>query len=295
MQKMPPNSKTPSIIDNVTISSFKHSALSLVSGFSSGLIVAFALNPYDKALYLSVIHQRSFLNISNFHQPFQGVTQTLFQRAVSNGLYFPFEHFAYSISSNTLQLGPTASSITAGTFAGAMNALLLNPIAAVKYTSWNNKQNISYINQLYVMYNKGGKQQFIKGMYATMTRDIIFGSIFAYLRHSRRKQRLFNDNISYKNNLWIDASSAFVATMLSSPFNFVRNIQYATEHNQTHIPSMMCVLRNFYLDGLKENSVMNRMKYWLFRLRIGWGTARVAVGMSFTSFCYEYTQRYLVK
>ena len=59
------------------------------------------------------------------------------------------------------------------------------------------------------MYTRGGKQQFVKGMYATMTRDIIFGSTFAYLRHSRRKRwrNQYGDDMCYTYKLWIDASS----------------------------------------------------------------------------------------
>ena len=91
--------------DTVTNFNINSLSISLISGFSSGLIVAFALNPWDKALYLSVINQRSFLDFKNFHQPFQGVTQSLFQRAVSHGLYFPLEHFAHTFSSNQLNLG----------------------------------------------------------------------------------------------------------------------------------------------------------------------------------------------
>ena len=70
-----------------------------------------------------------------------------------------------------------------GTFAGAINALILNPVAAIKYTQWNSHTKRSYINHLYTMYHRGGYGQFVKGMYATMTRDIVFGSTFAYLRY----------------------------------------------------------------------------------------------------------------
>ena len=99
--------------------------------------------------------------------------------------------------------------------------------------------------------------------------------------------------MKYKHKLWIDASSGFIATMLSSPFNFVRNIQYATAKDEKKIPSMMTVMRALYYDGMKESDggVFKAVQYWMFRLRIGWGTARVAVGMRVTSFGYEITQK----
>ena len=111
-KKMPTDTKKNSNKDNDTFATLNISTLSisLISGFSSGLVVAFALNPWDKALYLSVINQRSFLDLNNFHKPFQGVTQSLFQRAVSHGLYFPLEHFAHTFSSNHLNLGKSVRS-----------------------------------------------------------------------------------------------------------------------------------------------------------------------------------------
>ena len=83
----------------------KNSVIQLCSGLGSGLIVTVALTPWDKGLYLSVTENRTFLDIKNFRQPFQGVGQSLFQRSVSHGLYFPLEHFAYSLSSNNLKFG----------------------------------------------------------------------------------------------------------------------------------------------------------------------------------------------
>ena len=99
--------------------------------------------------------------------------------------------------------------------------------------------------------------------------------------------------MKYRHKLWIDASSGFIATMLSSPFNFVRNMQYSAPKHEHHIPSMMNVLKELYRDGMNEGGIMKAMRFWLFRLRIGWGTARVAVGMSFTSYCFELTQQML--
>ena len=63
----------------------------LSCGLISGLIQAALFNPWDRALYLSVKENRNFLNIYNFHDPFAGVLQTISQRTISNGLYFPLE------------------------------------------------------------------------------------------------------------------------------------------------------------------------------------------------------------
>ena len=282
-----------------TLSSLKH-ALPLLSGFSSGLVVSFSLNFWDRALYLSVINERRFLDLRNFKRPFQGVTQSLCQRAISHGLYFPLEHIFHSAFSDSMHFGQNTSSILGGTCAGTVNALILNPISAIKYTVWTKDRKTSWINQVASMHRKGGFHQFTKGVYATMARDITFGAIFSVLRRSRkRKYRMQNAGTSniavtipYSSSLWIDGSSAFAATVCSSPFNYVRNMQY--EKSTQSIPTMIRILKDLYHTGLSKGGPSEAVKWWMFRLRIGWGTARVAVGMSFTSFCYEMSQ-YILK
>ena len=286
----------------------------LIATFGSGLIVSFSLNFWDRALYLSVINERRFLDFRNFRRPFHGVTQSLCQRAISHGLYFPLEHIFHSAFSDSMHFGHNTSSILGGTYlylrlksvkicnistlgtcAGTVNALILNPISAIKYTVWTKDRKTSWINQVSTMHRKGGFHQFTKGVYATMARDITFGAIFSLLRRSGRQRYMdntHNDNtkvtIPYSANLLIDGSSAFVATVCSSPFNYVRNMQY--EKATKSIPPMIAILRDLYHTGLCKGRPSDAMKWWMFRLRIGWGTARVAVGMSFTSFCYEMSQ-----
>jgi len=60
-------------------------------GFASGLVQAGLFNPWDRALYLSVKFERKFLHPLNFVEPWKGVLQTLIQRAISAGFYFPLE------------------------------------------------------------------------------------------------------------------------------------------------------------------------------------------------------------
>jgi len=63
----------------------------LSCGLVSGIAQAGVFNPWDRALYLSQKYDRKFLDFRNFENPMAGVTQTLFQRAISAGLYFPLE------------------------------------------------------------------------------------------------------------------------------------------------------------------------------------------------------------
>ncbi len=105
------------------------------AGLASGLVCASLFNPWDRALFLSVIESRAFLSPSNFRQPFQGLSQTLVHRTVSNGLYFVLQDVAYDFISDALDKPRSDSSVVllAGLGAGAANGALLNSIAAIKY------------------------------------------------------------------------------------------------------------------------------------------------------------------
>ena len=289
--------KPSSSSNNPQYFGIKASSIRLLNGFSIGLGVTFLLNPWDKALYLSILHNRSFLDLRNFHAPFQGVGQSLISRAISRGLYFPFEQFGYIWSKQYIfKSNDNMNYMVGGTFAGICNAFLLNPVSAIKYTRWSDLENLSLRKEFISMYKKGGYRQFMKGMYATMCRDIVFGSTFALMRFGRRARWDDGDGktMGYGERLWIDGSSAIVATIMSSPFNFVRNMQYGTPKDVIKIPGMMEVLRELYVTGRREGGVIDASKYWVYRLRIGWGSMRVAVGMSITASCYEVSQKYIL-
>jgi hypothetical protein len=106
-------------------------------GIFSGLIQAGVFNPWDRALYLSVMHHRPFLRAENWAHPWAGVMQTITQRAVSSGLYFPLEDiFAeqltkYNTKKNHPNLQRTVHFV-AGLLAGSFNGFILNPFSSVK-------------------------------------------------------------------------------------------------------------------------------------------------------------------
>lgn len=114
---------------------FRRTAVLLNCGFASGLLQAFIFNPWDRALYLSVKNLRPFLTKENFEKPFAGVTQTVVQRAISSGLYFPLEEIfaavfnAYEESNEKTRLWKL---FLAGTIAGAINGVVMNPFTRIK-------------------------------------------------------------------------------------------------------------------------------------------------------------------
>lgn len=124
----PPTSPPP----NSTIT-LKESAKLLNCGLISGLLQAFFFNPWDRALYLSLRNTRPFLSIENFKNPMEGVTQTVIQRAVSAGLYFPLEEiFASLLMEKQYFHSPQINSFLAGTCSGIINGIVMNPFTRVK-------------------------------------------------------------------------------------------------------------------------------------------------------------------
>ena len=187
------------------------------------------------------------------------------------------------------------------------------------------------------MFAKGGIRPFFVGIGATLSRDIIFGGTYAFLRHdiynrycpvavildgpvveekTSVKQHTSNQKESEKDKSFATPSSsdvvtplltsnqerkirfitnllaACLATIISSPLNYVRNIHYATSPD-TVPASMQNTLRLLVLETSKKGTLRDKVAYMLVRLTIGWGTARVALGMAFGSEFYYYcTQPY---
>ena len=99
----------------------------------------------------------------------------------------------------------------------------------------------------------------------------------------------------------IDFVSSLIAgalgTIASSPFNFVRNIKYGWPAKETP-PSATIILGQLWTEAGKkarEEGSRQSLSYLQERLRIGWGTARVAVGMAIGYEIYEVVKATLDK
>jgi len=107
----------------------------LSCGLVSGVLQSIIFNPWDKALYLSIKLERPFLDMRNFEHPMKGMTQTLAQRAVSSGLYFPLEDiFRTQLNHHLGQYNGHRSvhNFLSGTLAGLFNGLIMNPFVSVR-------------------------------------------------------------------------------------------------------------------------------------------------------------------
>lgn len=269
----------------------------LSCGVLSGFLQAAAFNPWDRALYLSVINNRPFLHPMNFTNPFAGVIQTITQRGLSSGLYFPLEEIyrdyaRYYLDKNS-SYRPFINFI-AGTLAGSTNGILMNPLSYIKYHYWGKaecgKENV--FSTASHMYRKGGIAMFFVGTKATIYRDFIFGGIFSLMRHDllthvKRDQPKSKDNhINQFNIFLVDLISASAATVASSPFNYVRDMHYSTSPDQ-QVLSIRKQIWKLWEESCQQQTTREQIVLLLRKLRIGWGTARVGCGMASGSFLYS--------
>jgi len=269
-------------------------------GVLAGLMATAALNPWDRALYLSVLHRRPFLQRANFQHPYQGFFQTVAQRSISSGLYFPLEH----IFVETVGVVFDSSHVTflvAGCFAGAANAILLNPLAFIKYHSWSSPNCYDFKSSRERILKNQGLRGFYRGAWSTVLRDVIFGGVFS-LRNTPSTPRASEltdlglpSHLSLRNSretetvtrrLCVNFTSCCLATFLSSPLNFVRNIQYGTSTTQS-VEGIVPILRGLWRENQRIGSRLDRAQHLQQRLRLGWGTARVSFGMALTDLLYR--------
>ena len=167
----------------------------LLAGLASGVAVAGLFNPWDRALYLSVLHSRPFLRRANFSHPYQGFWQVCVHRTLTGGLYFPLFDAAQPMVREIITKGVGKSTSEAeqsamlhfacGNFAGGFSGVVLNGLTAVKYASWAASQHAphkpppGFFATARSMWAAGGISPFTKGINATVVRDTIFGGVFA--------------------------------------------------------------------------------------------------------------------
>jgi len=276
-----------------------------MAGMCSGVTVAGLLNPYDRALYLSVRHRRNFLDRANFKNPYRGFWQSLCGRALSGGLYFPLydvmekpcRKFFVTADSQPNEREKLLANWSAGTLAGSVNGFLLNSLTAVKYHSWgSDRSKVGFVVVARRMYSKGGVRPFFKGIIPTVIRDCIFGGVYATLK-SIFEKILRERNLDVERNPTREGRERFVSAMLaaalatvfSAPHNFARNMAYASSPN-TKAPTCRSSLRRLIHDARLNEKPYH---YIQGRLRLGWGTARVAVGMALGNDLYTRANAFL--
>ena len=132
------------------------------------------------------------------------------------------------------------------------------------------------------MFRKGGLRPFGNGLAPTMLRDLFFGGTYTFLRLELQYLLQLRTDQQWAANM----ASAAMATIVSAPFNLVRNVQYATRSREK-ADTISNILRDFVEEAARQPTTWRRARYVQNRLRIGWGTVRVAVGMAFGHLVYD--------
>ena len=277
------------------------SSISFICGITAGILQAGLFNPFDRALYLSITNQVPFLRAENFQNPYSGFMQSVGHRALSSGLYYPLESVFCSLlissdseprdsydftnqqhKSATIHLHPAFANFLAGTLAGSTNALIVNPITAIKYKSWGREVNRGMMKESMEMFRKGGLRPFGNGLVPTVLRDLCFGGTYTFLRLELQYLLQLTPDQQWGANM----AAAAMATIVSAPFNLVRNVQYATR-SRDKADTISKILHNFMKEARNHETAWQSARYIQNRLRIGWGTVRVAVGMAFGHLIYD--------
>ena len=173
----------------------------------------------------------------NWSSPYQGLGQSLIGRAVSTGLWFPLERMARDMlmtESSRHSLTPVAEAALAGQLAGAANALLMAPLAMIRYQTWGQPDSErGVLSRARTMYQEAGPSSFYRGLGATVARDCVFGGTFGALRQRLRVEAEHSPAAGATGlpvsalHFAADTCSAGVATTISAPLNYARNMQCA--------------------------------------------------------------------
>jgi len=264
---------------------------SAIAGLLSGIIQAGVYNPWDRALYLSVKNNVSFLNFNNWTHPWHGFAQAVVQRTISGGLYFVLQDQAKLFLEPRFNFSQTTNQFFVGVTAGILNGVILNQIATIKYHSWA-KEGTTFWQAARHMHRDGGFSPFFKGVAVTGGRDMIFGVVYETSRSflfQKLVQWNSKDNRRSRSDIYFVSNmiAASFATASSGPLNYVRVIIYSTPPSEKP-PGMIKALADLGHSTKMQPGFKNKISFLQQRLRIGWGTARVGVGMATGQHLYEY-------
>lgn len=281
----------------VMISDAQSLVASVAPSLVSGAVVAVAFNPIDRALYLSVKEKRPLFISENFRSPFQGFASVAWFRIISSGSYFCVRDAADSLV--TLGRGGPNGDMAmrpsvVGIATGVLNGALLHPFSAIKYSMWA-KDDATMAGTMRHMWNRGGFKPFFAAYRVTAVREAAFGSIYESSRFFLRQQLRSHDAstcrspivmiptkimpMHFSREFACDCTAATLAAIASSPINFVRTMQLATPSGCVP-PSFSVVLSQLHRDIMQQRSLWLRLSYAQDRLRIGWGSVRVGLGMA---------------
>lgn len=283
-----PNNNT----DNTSPSSSPNKSPNLgkdiMRGLTAGAATSLAFAPYDRAMYLAISHNRLFLNVKNFVKPYHGFQQVLLNRSISSGMYYIMQgslnDYFYPYLRHQLQFSENSAQFLVGAAAGCLSGILTNGLSTIKYYTWGDTTR-TFRSSLSYMYTTGGIKPFMRGMPPTAMRDMVFGCVYEVLRHKITKDATGNnpptDIIIFTANLM----AASAGTLITSPLNYARNLQYAT-HPSEPTPTMLNIWKKLKNEA-KQLPPQSRPQFYSGKLQFGPGLFRVALGATVSQYVVD--------
>lgn len=237
----------------------------------TGAFTSTLFNPFDHALFLSMIHNREFLLKENFLHPFKGYKQAIFHRIVSNSFYFLLQE---EVKRHILKETSTRSTMISGAIVGGINGATGHFLSAVKLAMWSLPgPNHTFRSTFQCMVQTHGLAFFKRALHITVLRDVKFGVIYELGR--------FHGGNHFSTNI----ITAGLASIIVSPWNYVKVMKFSHDYSP-HDPRFQSkeILKNLFIDLFQHPR-----QTLLQKLCLGFGTLRVALGMSLGQICFDFT------
>jgi hypothetical protein len=261
-----------------------HYKINLAGSLTAGTLCAALFHPWDRALFLAIDNKRIFCTPANFTTPLHGIWQSISYKPFLNSIYYfaqgELQESLYPYLRHTQQWSEWSARCTVGFFAGGIEGVVKNPLSAIKANTWKNGKQGSFLQSVRSMWLRGGWKPFMNGAPAGMSRDVIFGMTYEPVRKNMRHLfSNYSENHSTAVSFVSDSSAAGFATIVCSPFNYARIMQYRTapgEKPPTILESVSAIAK----ETLSQPKLLGKFSFFQRSLCIGWGTARVGVGMA---------------
>jgi hypothetical protein len=252
----------------------------LVPGLLSGAVQAVVFNPFDRALFLRVLHRRRFLCARNWSTPFQGFGNAALYRTLCGASYLIWQDVMHDVLESScpgMQAErPVLAQLLVGFWAGTLNGLILNKLQIVKYQLWTDSATSvgGWRNIIREMLRHGGVRVFFRGVGVSILRDSFFGMIYETMRRSSFIGELDEDRQFFRN-----MGAAVVAGTATAPLNYCRNMIYGSPVTGSPL-RMRHLIRQLAREVSWQPSVRRRAALLNARLNVGLGALRVGLGMA---------------
>lgn len=260
----------------------------------SGAMLAVIFNPFDRALFLRVHHRRNFFDTANWRSPFQGFANAAVYRTVCSASYLVWQDASRkelgNIAPGMLEEHRVLTNLLIGSCAGAINGVALNPLQMAKYRMWSDNGG-SFGLVVRQMWASGGVGLFYRGVGVSVGRDAAFGVVYEVLRHARlpHGQATPAPSRDASTQFMCNVSAACVASCLSSPLNYCRNVIYGAPTGGCPL-RVRTLLTHLMHDWQRYDRVLDRVAHVNKKLNLVWGSMRVGLGMGIGQGLFQWSK-----